>query len=99
MHQKTTGMAFTNIKKITSNQSYSQEFLFCFFFKGHFILIKKTNQQEENSKQRCTEHVNILFHKTNTIGYKGIDINSNTIILGDFNSLLSPKDISFVQNE
>ena len=49
-----------------------------------------------NSKYLCTQHRSTSKHKTNITNIKG-EIDSNTIIVGDFNTPLTPMDRSSKQ--
>ena len=51
--------------------------------------------RHNNCKYLCTQHRSTSVHKTNT-DIKG-EINSNTIIVGDFNTPLTPMDITSKQ--
>ena len=49
-----------------------------------------------NYKYICTQHRNTSIHKATANNYKR-GINSNTIIVGDFNTSLTPMDRSYKQ--
>ena len=66
---------------------------------GHYIIIKASFQEEgrhNNHKYLCTQHRSTSIHKTNTNRQKG-EIDSNTIIVRDFNTPLTPMDRSSKQ--
>ena len=52
--------------------------------------------RHNHCKYLCTQHRSTLIHKTNTNRHKG-EIDSNTIIAGDFNTALTPVDRSSKQ--
>ena len=53
-------------------------------------------RRHNNCKYLCTQHRNTSIHKTNTNRHKG-EIDSNTILVGDFNTPLTPMDRSSKQ--
>ena len=61
---------------------------------GQYIMIKGSIQEEDITIINiCTQHRSTSIHKANANSYKrGID--SNTIIVGDFNTSLTPMDRS-----
>ena len=61
---------------------------------GHYIMIKgSTKRRHNNCKYLCTQYRSTSIHKTNIrqtlTDIKG-EIDSNTIIVGDFNTPLTP---------
>ena len=73
------------IKKITRNKE------------GHCIMIKGSIQEGNNScKYLGTQHRSTSIHKTDPRDIKG-ETYSNTIIVGDFNTPLTPVDRSSKQ--
>jgi hypothetical protein len=63
---------------------------------GHYILIKGEIHQKKNYQPICTQHQCTQFHQTYSEGPKTY-INSNTVVVGDFNIHLSPMDRSSKQ--
>ena len=62
--------------------------------KGHYIMIKGSIQEEGITNINiCTQHRSTSIHKQMLTSMKG-EINSNTIIVGDINTLLTQKDRS-----
>ena len=59
--------------------------------KGRDIIIRGSIQEDKNCKYLCTQHRSTLILKANLNSHKG-EINSNTTIVGDFNTPLSPMD-------
>ena len=66
---------------------------------GHYIMIKRAIQEEDttNFKYICTQHRSTTFVRQMLTSMEG-EINSNTIIVGDFNTPLTLMDISTKQN-
>ena len=62
---------------------------------GHYIMIKRAIQEEDttNFKYICTQHRSTTFIRQMLTSMEG-EINSNTIIVGDFNTLLIHMDRS-----
>ena len=59
---------------------------------GHYIMIKGSIQEEDITIVNvCTQHRSNSIHKTKLTDIKGV-IDSNTIIVGDFNTPLTPMD-------
>ena len=56
---------------------------------GHYIMIKGSIQEEDITIVNITQHRSISLHKTNTNRHK-MRIDSNTIIVGDSNTPLTP---------
>ena len=57
-------------------------------------MIKGSTQEEDNNcKHLCTQHRSTSIHKTTLTDING-EIDSNTIIVGDFNTPLTPMDRS-----
>ena len=52
--------------------------------------------RHNNCKYLCTQHRSTPIHKTNTNRQKG-ELDSNAIIVGDFNTTLTPMDRSSIQ--
>ena len=66
---------------------------------GHIIILKgRIHQEDKYCKYICTQHRSTQIHKENLGGLQKKDIDSNTIIVGDFNTPLSKMDRSSKQN-
>ena len=63
---------------------------------GHYIMIKRSIQEEDNFKYLCTQHRSTSIHKIKLPDVKE-EIDSNTIIVGDFKTPLTPVDRSSKQ--
>ena len=60
---------------------------------GHYIMIKGSVQEEDNNcKYLCTQHRYLLCIIRQTLTNIKGEINSNTIVVGDFNTPLTPMD-------
>ena len=68
--------------------------------KGHYIIIKGSIQEEDITIVNiCASNIGAPQYIRQTLtGIKG-EINSNTIIVGDFNTPLTPMDRSIIKTE
>ena len=65
---------------------------------GHFIILKGTIHQDINIVNIYEPHIGVSRYIKKILEYFKKDIESNTIIVGDFNTPLSKKDRSSKQN-
>ena len=65
---------------------------------GHYIIIKGSNQEEDiKIINICAPNIEALQYVRQTLTSMKGEINSNTIIVGDFNTPLTPMDRSTKQ--
>ena len=65
---------------------------------GHYIIIKGSNQEEDiKIINICAPNIEALQYVRQTLTSMKGEINSNTIIVGDFNITLTPMDRSTKQ--
>ena len=64
---------------------------------GHYIMIKGSIQ-EYNYKHICTQHKSISVCKANANKHERGNFNSSIVIVGDFNTPLTPMDKTTKQN-
>ena len=66
---------------------------------GHYIMIKESIQEEDITiVNMCAPNIGAPQYIRKTLTYMKAEIDSNTIVVGDFNSTLTPMARSSKQN-